>query len=198
MAESDPKQTFRFRRSVDTSRRAGASGSANANKLPSDLPQSPNAGVTAYISELGSFCLARAYTHNGTLRPTSAADNAANEYREATHEQERAAELSAGDFRFDQERRSSHHGQNRAAQAGIADEHAEERLGDVADKIHWADRIVEPRSSAPEPSPTSRKAAAKTNSTRSPPGHAIPRPSPVQNTPNADRFLGRVLGGKGA
>src|SRR5438552_18853309 len=81
-----------------------------------------------------------------------------------------------------------HDGENANRQPGIAHEHLEHPAGYFAQDIHCAIAPLGCRTAATERSPASRSAAAKTRIIKSAPGHAIPRPSPVQKTPNALRI----------
>src|SRR5438067_13039529 len=70
----------------------------------------------------------------------------------------------------------------------VIDEQPDQLAKDPFQRVHGKTSAVRRRTSATPANPTARKRAAKTTIARSAPGQATPRPSPVQNSPNADRI----------
>src|SRR5258706_5276616 len=114
--------------------------------------------------------------------------NARDQQHDTTEKEEGAADQRPHGPGSCEQPGQRHDGQNADRQPGIADEHLEQPAGDLAQDIHGVITPLGCRPRAAVPNPTSRNAAAKTGIIRSAPGHAIPRPSPVQKTPNAQRI----------
>src|SRR3546814_6814315 len=86
----------------------------------------------------------------------------------------------------EQARRDRDHGEGRAWHPCIAKEHADEFREDVLEYSHRAISRAGRRAVRAASKPVARKSAAKTSRARSPPGHSMSRPSPVQYTPKAE------------
>ena len=71
-------------------------------------------------------------------------------------------------------------------QRAVVDEQADKLADDRADRAHDAATLVRRPSSATTASAVTRNSAMKPRMARSSPGQLTPRPSPVQNRPNAD------------
>src|SRR6202140_3328810 len=121
------------------------------------------------------------------MSPTIDRD-ARDQHDDTTEKQDGPAEQRPHGAGSNQQTGQQHDAQNAERQPGIADEHLEQPAGDLAQDIHCSITPLGCRTTVAAPSPTSRNAAPKARIIRSPPGHAIPRPSPVQKTPNAQRI----------